>query len=372
MMIRKRFVVVAALIATLFGGQDVMGQGCVAVRPMSCASGGPGLLMEGQWQLSNSYRYFRSFRHFRGEHEEKNRVAENTEVINITHATDLGATYAFNNRSTFAINVPVIYYDRSSLYEHYGNSPTANPTHARFNTGARGLGDVRLTANYWVFNPANNFKGNLALGVGLKTPTGNSNVQDVFHRRTKDGRDSTITKAVDQSIQLGDGGWGVNLEVQGFQQLFNNASLYFNAFYMFNPKNRNDASHSVADQYAARLGLNYSAWAEKGLSFGLGSRIEGIPSEDLIGKSEGSRRPGYVISVEPSVSYATGMLNFTLNVPYALYRNRTQSVSDKQRTKDTGTWVQGDAAFADYLVNFNIGFRLGAVKHTQMDQEEKN
>lgn len=366
-----------AILATamiIISQPSAFGQGCVAVRPMSCSGSGylntGGFIQQGQWQLSNSYRYFRSFRHFRGDHEEKHRVEEGTEVINITHAADWGLAYAISNRIGLTLNVPLIYYDRSSLYEHYGNSVSANPARARFNTGSFGIGDVRLTANYWLFDPIGASKGNVAIGVGVKTPTGNANVQDEFHKLTADGRDSVITRAVDQSIQLGDGGWGFNLEIQGFRSLFKNASLYFNGFYLLNPRNVNSVPHSVADQYAARLGLNYALLPATGLSAGLGARIEGIPSEDLIGKSDGRRRPGYIISVEPSLTYSRASLNFTLNLPIALYRNRTQSVSDKIRTQETGVFRNGDAAFADYLVNFIVSYSFGQ-KHQPMELPRK-
>ena len=55
-----------------------------------------------------------------------------------------------------------------------------------------------------------------------------------------------------------------------------------------------------------------------------------------------------------------------MNVPVALYRNRTQSVSDKERTALTGEWVQGDAAFADYLINFSISAQFGGGAHHMM------
>ncbi|MGH7452418.1 MAG: hypothetical protein ACRENG_13815, partial [bacterium] len=258
-MTMKRCIVISFLVfvAVLTGNQPVLSQGCVAVRPMSCSASGqadnPGMLEKSQWQLSSSYRYFKSFRHFRGDVEEKNRVEEGTQVENITHAIDLGLNYGLSTRLGLALNVPVIYYERSSLYEHYGNSVTANPSRARFNTGAMGIGDMRLTANYSLFNPERALKGNISIGMGIKTPTGNSNVQDEFHRRTTDGRDSVVTKAVDQSIQLGDGGWGLNLEMAAFRQLFARGSLVFNGFYLLNPRNMNSVTHSVADQYAARL-----------------------------------------------------------------------------------------------------------------------
>lgn len=371
MSVCKIFVAASILmIATVLGGsQTALGQGCVAVRPMSCAASEyintDGITQAGQWQLSTSYRYFKSFRHFRGSVEEKNRVTEGTQVENFAHAADFGLNYGVSSRLGLTLNAPVLHNVRSSLYEHYGNSRSANPTQARFETHSVGLGDIRLTANYWMFNPGTSLKGNISIGMGVKMPTGNSNVKDEFHKLTKDGRDSLNTKAVDQSIQIGDGGWGLNLEMQGFRRLFKRGAVYFNAFYLFNPRNVNSTPQSVADQYAARLGLNYAVLPKAGILAGFGGRIEGVPSDDLIGKSEGFRRPGYIVSIEPSISYYRKAMNFTLNVPVALYRNRTQSYSDKERTRQTGVFTNGDAAFANYLVNFVASYQLGG-KHTTM------
>lgn len=373
MSFRHRFMAMSmlTLAGLLLSSGVVLGQGCVAVHPMSCASSdqvdASGFLHKGEWEFTNSYEHFKSFRHFRGSTEEANRVQDGTQVENRIHSMDLGAAYGLSDRMRLSVNIPLIHYDRSSLYEHYGNSLTANPTQARFHTGSRGIGDMRISADYWIFNPAKAMNGNISVGLGIKTNTGNADVQDQFHKLTADGRDSVITKKVDQSIQLGDSGWGLNLEIQGFQRLFDKASLYFNGFYLINPKNTNAAtSYSVADQYAARMGINYAAMPEAGLAVSLGGRLEGVPSNDLIGKSEGFRRPGYIISVEPGLSYSRESVSFTLDVPYALYRNRTQSFSDKQKTQATGVFTNGDAAFADYLINFNVSYQLGK-KRTQME-----
>ncbi len=353
--------------------QTANAQGCVAVRPMECSLGymsGGSMTQQGQLEVSTSYQYYRSFRHFRGDEEEEERVENGTEVININHAMDLGFRYGVSDRMSLSLNIPFIYYDRSSLYEHYGNSESANPTQARFETGAQGLGDVRLSGSYWMFDPATS-RGNLSLGLGIKAPTGNAEVQGTFHKVASDGSDSTVVKAVDQSIQLGDGGWGFAVMSEGYQSLFSKTALYYDGFYLFNPRVENDVPYSVADQYAARAGLDYSILPRYGLSASLGGRIEGIPSEDLIGESDGRRRPGYIVSIEPGIAYRYGALNFALNVPYALYRNRTQSVSDKERTQQTGVYTNGDAAFADYLVNFTMSFQFGQ-GHTGMPPMESS
>ena len=88
--------------------------------------------------------------------------------------------------------------------------------------------------------------------------------------------------------------------------------------------------------------------------------MEGIPSEDLLGKTDGFRRPGYIISAEPSVSYTRGSHSFAVNVPIALERNRTRNVIDKTQgiNPDTGKEIIGDAAFADWLLSITYAYRL--------------
>lgn len=63
---------------------------------------------------------------------------------------------------------------------------------------------------------------------------------------------------------------------------------------------------SVADQYLFRVGAAFPVPRVSGLTFGIGLRGEGVPATDLIGKSDGFRRPGYAISVEPGIIYSKG------------------------------------------------------------------
>ena len=67
-----------------------------------------------------------------------------------------------------------------------------------------------------------------------------------------------------------------------------------------------------------------------------------------------SERAGYIISVEPGLTYTFKKVNLYAYVPVAVKRSRAQSVPDKVQTQITGVYAQGDAAFADYLVN--VGF----------------
>lgn len=331
---------------------DVSGQGCVAVRNMASPCGVTfDSMRTSNWQLSANFRYFHSYKHFRGSHEEKERVENGTEVINNDHSLTLGASYRASDRWSFSVIVPLVYIDRSSLYEHKGNN-----SGERYHTSSRGLGDIRI-ATYYSAIPQTE-RGNLTVGLGFKLPTGDYEYTDYFHRP-----EGLELRPVDQSIQPGDGGFGVTAEVEFSQRIAHSFYGYFTGFYLINPRNTNGTLRSpnltngiplsnemsVTDQFLFRAGGRY---VFHNLQAGLGVRYEGIPVEDLIGDSDGFRRPGYIISVEPSASY---MINHKhsigVNFPIALYRNRTQSVVDRQRTEITGQYSHGDAAFADWLLS---------------------
>ena len=363
------YTIALAIIHILVATTNSVAQGCVAVRHMSCAApaGSADYFKQrtGHWQVSTGYRFFRSYKHFVGDEEQKQRVEAATNVINVSHALDLGITYMVDQRLSFSVNLPIQYNDRSSLYEHYGNSIAQNPQQKRFHTNSQGIGDVRISGNYWLVNPAKLPKVNLAVGLGVKLPTGNYQATDDFHRLTKEGVDYTVNQPVDQSIQLGDGGVGVSVELQGYASLTKTLTAYANGFYLFNPRETNGVVRnpsaatqdpvagmfSVADQFAARIGLSQSIGAIPGLAIMLGGRVEGVPAIDAIGGSSGFRRPGYIVSVEPGLAYMRHKTSVAATVPVAIYRNRTKSYAD--RLDPTGQ-KHGDAAFADYLISVNV------------------
>lgn len=366
---RTRLYYSVTFLLLLLMGQnlDSNAQGCVAVRNMSSWSLGSDSVQTKSWQFSLNYRYFRSYKHFRGSHEETHRVEQGTEVINNDNSLLFGVSYTLNNRWSVSAIIPYLDIDRSSLYEHYGNPSASNPTiNPRFHTQARGLGDVRVSAYY---NAIRKEKISLSVGLGVKLPTGNYETKDHFHKKNSEGQDSLVHKYVDQSIQLGDGGLGVILEFDAAYNFSRRFSVYATGLYLSNPRNTNGilrsdnltagipkSNHfSVVDQYVFRLGARYTV---NRFQVALGGRYEGIPSEDLIGRSDGWRRPGYIMSIEPSVVYSTGKHTFAVNVPAALYRNRVQNTIDKERTKQTGTYQIGDAAFADWLLSITYAYRL--------------
>lgn len=342
-------------------------QGCVAIRSNgnSCSMALPG--SDKGWTFNFNNRYFRSYKHFVGTIEQKERTEKGTEVINHSFSWDFALTRNFNKYWSITVGVPVNSNVRSSLYEHYGNSSTS--PNARNNTSSFGLGDLRIIANRWLFDPAKSHKGNIQAGLGIKLPTGDYQYQDYFFKNDS----ISLIGPVDQSIQLGDGGTGIITELNAFCTISHRLGLYGNFYYLINPREQNGVSTSrggsasassvkyfsstmsVPDQYMARIGANYMA---NKFTFSGGVRIECIPSSDLIGGDKGFRRPGYVISAEPVIAYQVKKANLYFSLPVALKRNRTQSYPDKLRSNDDGIKRQGDAAFSDYFVTVGATFRL--------------
>ncbi|WP_044238786.1 transporter [Flexithrix dorotheae] len=372
----RNFTIFTLFFLATFHFHEGNAQGCVAIRGASSCGVGLGeyynsTLTKGEFIAGTGFRYFKSFRHFRGHEEEVNRVEDGTEVINHSYFLDLFLNYGISDRFYGNLVVPFVYHNRSSMYEHGGNPPRG--LGERHETSSHGLSDIRLGVGYWLFNPKKVINYNYAIGLGVKLPTGKYDYTDLFYNQGPERNEDRIA-VVDQSIQPGDGGTGITLDMQGYHVLSHSLTMSVNLFYLMNFQETNGiltrngrSEFSCPDQYALRLGTFYNTKME-GLSAYLGGRLEGIPSSDLVGGSAGYRRPGYVLSVEPGITYAKQKFTVNLSVPLAVSRNRTQSYQDKELTESTGVYVHGDAAFADYLINFNFFFRFGG-KHNMPNEK---
>lgn len=355
------------------------GQGCVVVRGGAMCGTNSGTtinLQQGEFNLVLGARNFTSFRHFRGDHEEAFRVAQGTEVINKSSFVDLSINYGITDRLFATVILPFVYNDRSSMYEHGGNPRFDSAGNVvgtwkgdRHHTYSSGLADIRFSVGYWLFDPMTS-DFNYSVSLGMKTRTGSYDYTGLFYNQGAN-KDQTLEGVVDQSIQPGDGGIGATIDVQGIQPLSDKITLVTSLFYLANVTNTNGvllrtsnasmrsdtAQYSAPDQFGVRIGAFYTLMDH--FSVYAGGRAEGIPSTDLIGGSEGFRRPGYAVSVEPGVSYFNSDFSVVLSVPVAVYRNRTQSYIDKIRTEQRGVETIGDAAFADYLISLGVSYRFG-------------
>lgn len=343
--------------------QQSSAQGCVAARGSGstmCMMGGHNVMgdesMDTKWQASVGYRWLHSDRHFTGSHEDVERQEEGSEVINDSHFIDVGISYRINPRFTVSAALPVVVNDRSQVVRN-----TARAILGRFHTQASGIGDARLMANAWIWNPEHHRKGNLNLGMGVLLPTGEKDARDTF-QVFRAGNVVSEERTVDQSIQPGAGGWGIILDMYGYQEILPRLNGYVNGSYTITPEElngvptfrtgRGEGIMSIADGYMGRTGFDYLLIPKYGVTLSLGGRIEGVPVHDMIGGSTGFRRPGFAISIEPGVSVAIKSWSFNLSTPVAVYRNRQRSVPDQARG------AHGDAAFADYTVQFSVAKRF--------------
>ncbi len=308
-----------------------------------------------RWQVSTSWRHQRSHRHFVGSEEQHERAEEASEVINTLELFEIGFRYNPNELWSLSLNIPYLMAERSSPIRD-ANRVVID----RSLTQAHSLSDITLTARRLLWKPQEHPDGNVSFGLGFKLPTGNDDVYDTRERLVNGQRVQSV-ESVDQSIQPGDGGFGVIVDLQVFHRIGrSNGMFYGSGTYLINPENTNgvptfrnnlgEEVMSIADQYVARIGAAYSRESWKGFGASLGGRIEGVAVEDLIGESDGFRRPGYAISAEPGLSYSRGAHTWSLAVPVALYRNRQRSVADRLIPGR-----HGDAAFADYVVMFGYG-----------------
>jgi hypothetical protein len=330
----------------------------VAARISSPSLGAATYQLPGVWTAAVSHRWQRSDRHFVGDIEQEERQAEDSQIINNIHIVDLSVSYAISKRVTATLAVPFSFATRrhnledERLVNEFGNEQVIG----HYYTEANGLGDVKLLATTWLLKPERNKRQNISLGIGVKFPTGEKDAKDEHLEFDEDTETITSeTREVDNSIQPGDGAWGIIVDLYGFHEVVPDVNVFAAATYILTPeedtgvKSTRGRIWSTGDSYLFRAGAGYTFLPQYGLTLTLGGRMEGTPSEDLIGGSEGRRRPGFAISVEPGIVFAKNGWFASLSAPIAVYRNRERSVDD-ERTGD-----HGDAAFADFMTLFSLG-----------------
>jgi hypothetical protein len=315
----------------------------------------------GEWQVNLSLRDLRSNTHYRLDERQHEREELGTYVVNEQHAADLSVSYAVSTRLSIAAAVPFVSASWSIP------SPTTPQLGPRAQQDARGLGDLSVVGRYWLLDPAKPRTANVAIGVGVKMPTGNHAAMDTFPDRNGNNNQP---RYVDQSVQPGDGGWGLMLEAQGFKRFGERVQVFGSGGYLANPRDTNGTPsltvtrlppgvapaatqfdrlvNSVPDQYLARIGGGVTVF--KGVAVTTAYRVEGQRRYDLIGKSHGFRRPGVAMFIEPGFSIGKGRQTVSFNFPVAFYQNRKP---------DPYTGLQGDATFPKYIVLGSYGFRFG-------------
>lgn len=306
------------------------------------------------WSVSVGYRYQHSFRHFVGTTEQTQRETQHTAVVNYINLFDVALNYNFSPRWSMTFSLPILNATRTydhQLFETYFHVPNAPDQVSHSN----GIGDIGVSAQFWVLRPPAERGHNLAFSFGMVFPTGTPDATDKVN--TVNGPQTVY---VDQSVQPGAGGYGITLGTEAYQRV-GQFVLFGSGTYLLTPQEQNGtpnaslagvkfapnpltAKMSIPDQYLADGGVSHAVPKIRGLAAKFGMRYEGVKVRDIIGGSLGFRRPGYALSVEPGAQYEHGKTTWSVNIPVAVQRNRKRSVPDLIQGK------AGDAAFADYLI----------------------
>ena len=339
---------IAALGAMALTSTAALAQGCVAAhsnqRAMdelvdsadSAHTCGP--LSIHNLTVDIGYRVFNSSRYFQGSNE----IPRYPAVENHQNIFDVMVQYRLSQRVSLIADVPVYNGSRDQIY----------PPSGIFRVS--GVGDTSIGVQSWLFKPPVETHGNVAGSLSLKIPTG-------LHDATGVGlsKGVPIVATADQSLQPGDGGWGFVAALQGYQPVWHMAEFYGQGQYVFNPEDTNGVPtfrsqpgqgvDSVPDQYLYRFGFAQMVPKFHRLAFSFGVRGEGVPVRDLIGDSNGFRRPGFILSIDPGVMYTFHHTVLSVNGPWAMYRDRPPSVPEIANNT-----TNGDAFFSDYTVTMSL------------------
>ena len=355
-MTRVKVAVIAGLgvSALLVTASDARAQGCILLRQTSPMFGTTGTLDQevGTWNLTVTGRNSTADIHYNGTERQYQRETEQTYVVNRQNSITTTVSYQATPRVSLNVGIPFI-------EASWGiPSPRAGGPATRANENARGIGDITTLTRVSLLSPTSHRSWNVSLGGGVKFPTGNNESTDVF----PDGNgNNNLERYVDISVNPGDGGWGLISDLQAYKMM-GRFVAFGSGTWLLNPRNTGAPSrgnlatattptniNTVSDQFIFRTGT--SAAITRHISASIAWRMEGVPRYDLIGRSDGFRRPGVEMYWEPGVTVTSGRHAISLNVPIGYYFNRF---------RNPNTATRGDSTFPEYVAIATYSMRLGS------------
>ena len=316
------------------------------VRFLSPSLGGySGFVEARHWEVGAAFRRLSADQWFVGSSVRESAAPFGQPLFLNIYSLDATLTYGVTDRVSVTLTVP---FSRGTHSRIYADGK-------RHTVKAAGLGDVSGIANLWLRRPSRESSGNVALGLGLKTASGDNGVVDNSFLA-----DGSVTKnPVDQSIQLGDGGVGIVFQLQAYRKIAGATSGYVYGWYLLTPREKTAVSSplagvplSVPDVYSFRSGISAALWPRHGISASLGPRIDGIPLRDFAGGSSGFRRPGYSLYLDPGVVVTAGRSTWSVNVPMRVHQDFQRSLADIERGAAGG----GDLAKYLVLIGYTVRF----------------
>jgi len=335
---------------------SAVAQGCEPIRfttPIDLGGQGQAFQPGRQWRLTLAYRRLYSNEFFVGSSENPAMAPGGESPVFNIHTFVADVSYSFTDRIRVGVSLP---FSTGSLSRKWDDS-------AHHAQRASGIGDLSAMGELWLLDPRTHQNGNIAVGLGLKAPTGSHTKASQFY--TAGG---AVDFPADQTIQPGDGGWAITFQAQAHQRVKEGIYLYGSGSYTASPRAQTEvvlsptgppsAVHwSVPDVYQARLGAAVSVWPDQGLTVSLGGSLSGIPRRDLFGGGDSTtvKRTSQIVYVDPGLSLNRGRSSFTLSIPIRIHVNRFKSMLE---ARSTGRLSINGGGFANYLVFASYSYRF--------------
>src|ERR1700694_1171758 len=108
----KKILSILLAVSFIIISNDSNSQGCVAIKGTAGICSRPSDAKG--WELNLNNRYFKSYKHFVGTVEQKQRVEEGSNVINHSYEMDITADRTLNSRWSLGMTLPIMDFARSS------------------------------------------------------------------------------------------------------------------------------------------------------------------------------------------------------------------------------------------------------------------
>jgi hypothetical protein len=304
-------------------------------------------LKPNQWQVQISYQYSYSNEFYVGDQRNDAAAPFGEPPRRRVNQFNLDVAYGLSNRVNLDLTVP--------FSSNRGGNQEGTPggSHKFYEYHTSGLGDISLESEYWLSDPTKPSRVTGSVGLGVLAPTGSDSESGKFFSPSGD-----VNAPIDETIQLGNGGWALLLRAQGTAQLGGPFYAYGSGYYGMSLNARTDvmqggAYRGVPDTYSARLGAAYVLPVPKGFVLSVGGRINGVTVRDVIGGGDLFwRRPGYEVYVEPGLTWASGANMASVSVPIRAYQKKLDSLLDESLNRHVGS------DFVSYLILASYAHRF--------------
>ena len=346
---------IALVSLVAFNGRMALAQGCPPSRfttPTLGSLGGSGgdiYLPRGIWQLGFAYRDVNSNELIVGHHPRNDLAPGGIGSFVHSQSMNISLVYGVTDRLSLTLNAP---FSKGSVEAGYADG-------LRHTNSSAGLGEISVSTSYWLRN-AQAFRpgGNVAIGFGVKAPTGKKDVQGTFWKA--DG--TSVPFPVVPTIELGDGSWGFVLNAKAFQPVMERSYVYGGGSYTLVPKKTTNVMRSptstvpwsAPDSWDANVGVSTIVSSALGLSMNIGGLAYGTPRRDIIGgRDDAHRLPATVAYISPGIGITRGANSITLSLPVRAYMNFRPSYIDEAAGKLGGGGLARHLILASYTVRFD-------------------